>query len=464
MIYISLARDEVACNMNHLAKLTLYYLQKEEDISCNFILHLNLMFRFLYTLEFQYVQLFFFTILQFYEKQQIKAKNADSFYRYCRYSEFFVDLSKAILDGEEALDMKKADVTYKPGRIKDIIQLKADATMPEGSLDTTSRKTKIPPLPEEGSGVDVDVDNCKDLLLKNKPKYPKRLALSSLPYLPVHSLNSINKIEDASDDMTLLSKYEKLKKFPSIREKWERLYQRVKSDEPSIIVSVDEEKKRKQSVTTQEPAPRKPSRILGGPGNTLGNLLGARDKRDSGISSHRTQTNNTNKTTLGASELPKLPAIRSPVLRKDSLQTSNQSTDLPSSKIPSKSIHYSMRSHPSTPFILDEALESSALNMLGNLYPLSVKAYVQSDLDKEAKKPAYQPNLVKENDEYALILAEAVHIMVRQAIENEQQAEFREKLGLKVKDYSKFWPALFEPLKSKFFDLIFKVIYECTAL
>lgn len=467
--------------MNHVAKLMLFCLQKEEKISLNYLIHFNLPFRFLSSMEFQVIQHFFLTILQFSDKQPIQPSTAEMFYRYFRYSEFFVDVAKAVLDGEDALDSKKSDQAFKPGRISELINLKSEATVPDGNQSFESsnetRKNRFSVLPEEDFGLKVDIDRCKDSLMKRRPsssKSKKMMPLPSLPYLPIRTIHSLES-EDSThvSNLPSLTHLEKLKKYPSLREKWDK-HTPLPQEEPPLesFRSIDDKKPRPTNSKDQARTPKRSSTFA----NNLNQPLSAKKRGLPQVFDFKVEPNTISQApssrrtklpsiTVSPKQMILSPKLNSPPTQKDAsvLDTSrsmnaSRSQLTPGKRAMPKRVVKIGRSISTSPFTMDESLEATALDTLNGLYPLSVKAYLQSDLDKESKKSSYQANYVKDNDNFSLLLAELLRIIVQMAVENDDNIEFKKKLNIKVKDYSKFWQAMLEPQKCKVFELLFKVI------
>lgn len=482
MIYVSLARDEINCNMNHIAGLTLYYLQKEEDLSLNYIFHFNLLFRFLLGLEFQFIQQIILTLLQFSNKQKLTDSNAKKVYRYCKYTEFFIDIAKAILDGEENLDKTKADQSYRPDRLTDFVKLKTEAAIPVSRSDTNVRKSRFLPLPEENPSFEADIDRCKTLLLSKKPRNSRRrqsqtpmdvskeesnFSKEPLKYQHVPPLETIK-----------IGQIEKLKNFPSLKEKWEVIEQMNKSKDLPSVNSLDDDSK-KQSFSLDPIASKRSSKFMPErtkhPSQTTHLQIPAGTSRTNESKDNQTPqgrrrfqstfTPDLKSTPENALDLKGVAASSKNTARKNSLLSErslevlkppdNIGTNASNNKSHSRT--QSFGSVKAYPFTLDESLEQTALTTLSSLYPLSTKAFYKSELDKESQKPCYQPTYVKENDSFSLMLAEFLHLMIKTAIETEAYSDFRERLNLSTPNYSGFWQALLEPHNGKVFELIFKV-------
>ena len=471
--------------MNHVMGLTLTFLQKEEDICFNYILHFNLLYRFIQGIEFQQAQLFILTLLQFDEKKLLKQKNAQTMYKYCKYSEFFLDLAKLILNGEESLDQSKTDQRYKPGRVKELIKLTSEATLPE--VETAAfapiKRDKAAILPEDDHNFEADIDLCKALLLKSKQRKTRK----KIPTKPSLSRKDVN-LQDTSQEIQALqhptvpsqTKLEKMKKYPSLREKWNLIEQQVGGKESTSRTSLEEEnKKQSSSVDTRSPSKKtsnfnfdrtrstvRGTQILAGQNSTAAVLASNDGKESPPRARNQTmkfsntiarqpvtaQASNQNNTSM---------PIRDSSHSEISFDTSKQNISLSKDGINQKqvlkaNIYGSIKANP---FTLDESLECSALSTLSTLYPLSTRAYFQSDLDKESKHPNFQPNYVKIHDNFSLLIAEMVHIMIRKAFESEQHVDLIQKLNRPLIDYSMFWQAVFEPQNCKFFELLFKVFF-----
>jgi hypothetical protein len=96
------------------------------------------------------------------------------------------------------------------------------------------------------------------------------------------------------------------------------------------------------------------------------------------------------------------------------------------------------------------------METLNTLYPVATKALIETDMDKESKKPEYTPLYIKENDSFSYAVCEALDIIIRKSLNSASDMKFKKLMGLPNVDYSIFWSALLEAQPQKFFERLLR--------
>ena len=221
-----LRKDEANCNMNHMARLTEFYIRRDPDLCINYILHYNLLYRFIQNIEFPIVQNLVLTIFDCSDNGHgIGAENFKKVLKYSKLTTFFNDLVFVILNGEKELDPKKFEVSYKPVGIESIVHIKEDNVEGEQheNYDNQTLHYEIPPpkseaLLEEVNGFRIDIDGLK-IIFKNRSSQPqspiisraasplnkisKKLMTMYPSFVEKHEIDKIEEIQNitSSDDI-----------------------------------------------------------------------------------------------------------------------------------------------------------------------------------------------------------------------------------------------------------------------
>ena len=84
--------------MNHVAKLTEFFLKKEQDVSVNMLITYNIPFNFILLLDFPIMRNFLtFLIGNMYHHSYLNIKNQVRLWKYFSITNFFIDLANLML-------------------------------------------------------------------------------------------------------------------------------------------------------------------------------------------------------------------------------------------------------------------------------------------------------------------------------------------------------------------------------
>ena len=144
---------------------------KSQKLCINYLLHYNLLYKFFQNIDFPYVQRFFLIILNCLPHvKELDQKLYQKVLDYFRLSNIFLDMSKIILNGEDAFPNEKLGVNYKPEGITSIIDLpqnrcsiscyKRDRSVSVEAANNAS----TPKLVEETKGFELDIDRIKEYI------------------------------------------------------------------------------------------------------------------------------------------------------------------------------------------------------------------------------------------------------------------------------------------------------------
>lgn len=453
LMMISVAKDHFICNVNHIVKILLHCFKRHQDLLVNYILFYNFPFRFLKAMEFQHVSNFFLAVFGLHHEIQLTAENSGRVSKYCRITDFFKDLASAILSGESSLDESKMDQNYKPPQVSELINLDFHA-LAKFSIDSLTSNPKSQKLDTLDEKLELlpDIDRIQEVLdrgIFNKTH--------------THFQQPTHKKAAADESLKPKLSPEKAAKYPSLRERWDKMYPQ------------SENAKSQESVN-----------------KSLSSLNDSYSRSNFGmISKHLTDqivergTNNTNNQISMRSHQTKgqLNSAKSAVqlrkmihISKDSKKDLNGHSKIVSdsktsdlSSILSEGLskkNYSpyrrklpnlCKSQLASPYLIDESMDQGLVHHLSEFYPSSTKILVETDVEKEAKKAEFAPAKILQHEEFSIQLSELLYLLISQVLEN-QSGKFRELLQQQQKfDYEGFWYAVLDSGESKFFELILKV-------
>lgn len=169
VLYLSsfLQRPEGICNMNHVAKLTEYFLKKEQDISMNLMITYNIAFIFMTYLDFPLMQNFFvFLIGNMYHHSYLNVKNQTRLWKYLAISNFFIDFANLMLyPSIDKFPIEKMKDSWHPYDVSPFIvqkELKNELALDHKKDEADQH---LVALFEEYTGFRTDIDRVKSLLL-----------------------------------------------------------------------------------------------------------------------------------------------------------------------------------------------------------------------------------------------------------------------------------------------------------
>ena len=156
--------------MNHVAKLTEYFIKRNQDLSINLLFNYNILFKFLQYISFPYVRDFIlYFVGNFYHQTRLSIKNQNKLWRYLLNSHFFQDMAKVMfhgtlakLDSNKSTDLYKAiDIEINVGTHETMAdELKEDPYNPNSHGLTADSNAIL----EEFTGFRTDIDRLKGKL------------------------------------------------------------------------------------------------------------------------------------------------------------------------------------------------------------------------------------------------------------------------------------------------------------
>lgn len=459
--------------MNHVIKVIEYYFKKEEqDLVLSYILHYNLLFRFLKLLDFPFVSNFFLVIFSLSRDISPSKENRARIFEYCRITEFFQDFVSAILHGESHLDPEKIRERYKPKNVAELIDLTAgmkpkepkeeleeaenlneNQESPTGKPSESKRKP-LPPLPEEGVGFSVDIDRIKDILSAKKKLRGKRGLRILNPQKLGNSTGHIMRPTEskAQTSNSTSTSFEKQRITVPLRKNdasgnhalngsqkcpsMEDYYGTSNEDIKNIIADHFKGRNSQQRAGSPflhdrviESSPRS--------SNHSGKRLNAMFQSNPNSTLHSIKD-----------ELNKQSTHLSSLLTVDSRKAESPMFRSTASLL--------TKSQLAIPYLIDETMDQELLHEINDLYPSGSRILVQSEIDREAKLPTFAPNHILNHDKVPLELTDLLFNMINQALEPDHPALGNMTELTKI-NANFFWRCLFDTTKGNIFEILLKV-------
>ena len=366
-------------------------------------------------------------------------------YQYCETTNFFVDFCHALLDGEEHLDASKTDVKYKSGLVRKLINLLLE---PRVDSDTSPgpHANNLPiVIIEEKYNFANDIDRLKEII-KNRKKLKPHINQNNSTYFQRKNSKPVDVSSMYSEENL---KY--LSKYPSLLEKYEEIKFRREQEMIQQQFLLSQELKSGKQLESPSSNTRRLRESVRTIVNNKGRIL-------NGIQRMNTQSNEEepgmlirkSATGLGniirslsktlvseesASKGPELSLQKTMLMR--TFTAFRSATNLMDNN---NIIAANNNTEKLNAFTVDESMCRGALSVLGKLYPPMVSVYLESPVDQLSKKVNYMPKYVRDNDEYNLLMAETLHLMVQLAIENSaQETRLRSYLKISSQGHSPFW-------------------------
>ena len=447
---MTLHRDEVVCNMNHIFKLIELFVITEQDLSINLILHYNFLFRFLQALDFPLSSQFYLLILGLAEDFPITLQNLSKVYKYCQQTEFFLDIAMAVLHGESKIDTKKFDLRFKPNRVSDMIIL---STEPNPDQDYHALKVieakKKKRLPEEEHTVPGDIDRILEKLKRHHIR--SMTDISGKMWSRPKIATSLTKLNFGGPSLSI----EKMKKYPSLYDKALELERQASLSRTDLENSPRTNRSYRRHNSTKKLS----MKLIQGSQTPNQNSfrISVESKKGSDPGKDRGSL------TKLPSEPKEVVVIKTnPPPFKLNLVSTTHTTPRGNTGFHKRALTSQGPRVTETgstllsPYAVDESLNPKALAELSGLYPSNIVEMMESDIEKEAKTQEFSVTAILQNDEYCLKLCELLHMMIRKIIEKARSAKF----GLPsapINDIKSFWWAFLEPQKCLFFELLLKV-------
>ena len=490
-LYNALTKDEISCNMNHVIRVILYCVTHEQDICVNQILHYNFLFRFLKLTDFALVPQFYISILGYDDQLKLSVENTEKILKYCHYTYFFSDLAQAILYGEDSIDEKKLETTYKPSSVRDLIKLEGEADSDNFSYAGLDSENAYKKLYEEKPGVYADIDRIKEI--RSNVRGKKKTIQKGHQRAESHSVGH-KRVFSINTRPNNLPSPLRAQKYPSLVEKWDTLY----PDTPNWDLAEKGDSQARKGPTTLRVTRSKvvPQRLSFTRERNNLTLENPNNLSESNNISHSRSVSKQLlspssqlviiKKEVSAKRISSIASSARPDSQMSQLRKGpNQETNLSNTTLtlldePSKSANYNSKttkalkvlistssiasvSGPLTannktiiPYNIDASLESDATARLSKLYPADLKAYDETKFERESKNETFSVNEILENDHFSVALCEIVHALLKRVIEADGN-KLRKMLQLPDIDPSEFWAAMFENNRAQVFESFYKV-------
>jgi len=508
-LFVNLHRPDVLCNFNHVAKVVEYFLKKDPEVCINYIIHYNLPFRFLQFAEFQYVQHFILTLFNCSETpNDIGEEEFKKMIKYAEATNFFQDWANGILLGQRGIPSNKIDVIYKPSGVENLIQLHPDAEI-ESSRDDkspTHQSEQINYLVEEAGGFRSDIDLIQNVV-RNKKKVDSKLLINKSQPSPNKSPQSKRvypslvekrkKMEEEEEAklQTLEAAYNNsggqgsknflLGSQQSVKGSSSQVLDKLPSQKyENLSIKIPQTHQTKTQATKTDSSDKFIERLSTPPDqNRKTTTQNAANLRTPGqqiplktefasrkISTATEGTRKPNTASNTASNFhSNLPSNRdaptkpefyattdSKFKRRDDTDNKNElrksSQDLAlNSKVTKRTILNELDPEP---------LGEKELQNFNNLYIVSTKNMVETEIEKEAKKPEYSVSNIRANDSYSLALCELLDVLLKKTFMNSENPKISKLIGLPDVNFAPLWAAIFADGEGQVFTRLLKVKFS----
>jgi len=511
-LYVTLAtKEDSMCNFNHIAKVTEFLLTKESEVCVNYLIYYNLLYKFAQNIEFPYVQHFFLTLFNCSNDStsRITEQAFLKISKYCEIVSFWSDTAKAILYGPLGFDSHKFHFDYKPNGIEALINgaiKPSDLEMLFGdSAPSTKAVNHDPLLENELNGFNLDIDALYTTVVSNKKKNngQKSKVINDYENVPTPSKEIIQRYASLREKYksTLGSSLADVKETdekesqPSSNRNFRGDVKRISEKSETRLGTVPNDSRRniayqsKKNEVLSNPksfivktipdyrtfVPTKTTTKFFRPSTQQGATDGKRSISKQMLDPLRTDGFRSIKTANARSEDFGMNSLQ---------QIRDQNMSVTSKQATSKQ-HLEVRRffrETSKPEIITLATEyyndgmtTEDAQMLNILYPLTCTNRIQTEVDKEARKPDFQIPNIKSNDIFSVPACELLDNLFRKALsttihdidETSESEETMENRGKKLRhemkkklarpdgDYSSFWTAIFCS-NSKLFSFLLK--------
>ena len=478
--------------MNHIAKLTECFLIKEQDNSLNLLISHNILFNFMLYLDFPLVRNFFlFAIGNLYHHSYLTIKNQIRLWKYLSGSSFFIDFANLMLIPDK-FDLSKTRDSFQPYD-KSLFMVAKDSKFEySNDFHKGDESENFISLFEEYNGFRTDIDRVKSVIHGKKTYLLTKVVKQVSMYNKLKSVDADSKGRDLSKQTgetrtnnlaseksseTIIDKNFLETKFLIKKQSSIRISEWKKKQSPELLQSSPKNIKDLQSPTHKTEIKKfflqdKISNKRKSKGKSMTCM--------SDIKNHLEISRETSKFTihhnLGKSLLPQLNSKINSISKKSYIsmdfKNSENNKILPSinekknlkkgylRKVINvnekhKGIELSLAKQQ--PYIT-EVIEYSKVKInLKELYPNSLIHLKENDVDRKAKDLNFSLQIIKENDYYALHIAEILSLIIKNAIENYTNIDLKKKIEYVQKDYSFLFEALFSPENGKFTEILFEV-------
>ena len=481
--------------MNHVAKLTEFFVKKEQDISVNMMITYNIPFNFIVFLDFPIMRNFLtFLIGNMYHHSYLNIKNQVRLWKYFSITNFFIDLANLMLFAStDKFPQEKNKEGWHPYDVSSFIvqkELKNDPSIDNKKDDHDDVQIS---LFEEYSGFRTDIDRLKNVI------HGKKTYLISRVVNQINTINKLKSLELFTMDAPVKANVDKRTNTEGdISEK----VRQIPKKKQSIRISswkkqqtIDYNKETENSSPKNEADSSKRISTLPSPikksGNDSVNESGRKIREKGKFKSMTFFSEMKNKVggrgnqnfQLTNDEKKMIPSITP-------FNSKNPSRDLKSLDFRNNSINTNIGSPTAKNFVirtqntnnlkkiinqgqknkllelakqqqpyLTEAIEVSRMKtVIKELYPTSLHFIKETDVDRKSRDPAFSVDKIIENDYYAIYIAEILSVIIKNAVENYTNYNIKKKIEYVQKDYNALFIALFTPEDGKVLELLFEVI------
>lgn len=443
-----LSKDDGTINMNHVAKLTEYFLKRNQDLSLNLLFNYNLLFKFMQYINFPCVRDFLlFFIGNFYHQTRLTIKNQNKLWKYLQFSYFLQDFAHIMLSGSlSKFDVNKATDMYKAIDIElniGIHETQAEDAA-ENDILTNSNSIKTSeanPVLEEFTGFRTDIDRIKEKVQNKTNIWAGKKLSNELMVIKAFRTGPKKKEQDVDQNVgefarKLLKTIEtvRLTEFINIpKPKEDQLMKSLFDNSSSYKSSPLRKSQQSKSILLTRP----PLKAL----KSVRSLLPSENSVMSNSLLKELTINNKNENNLTArrAEKKKTTIIMEKIIGKNTI---------PAFENEKKGYLFE-----SAPYIPQKKQRKE-------LYPLSFRDFDETKFDRKARSKVFEFEYIEETDKvFGLHAAEILSIIIKNAIENYDHPFMKKIINFNGKEYSLLINAIFQPDKGIIFTMLFEVFF-----
>lgn len=391
-----------------MALLMISFLRKEPSVCLNFVMHYNIPLFFLENIDFKIVRSFLLMICSpsslygtVFQKDLI-----DNFWRYLKYTGFFVDLARKMFSNQP-VPKEKLSVHFKPfnGNLISLTTFGGTDTDISLKFDDDDEQMKDGSkyiLTEDKKALKSDIDQIKEVLLKKR----KFKTIKSV----AHSISTQNKGMHAFNEAKLTARSNSnLSEQPSAKNS-----QRTQPRKDTKKTPKAGREESKESLSQEN----------GTHGNISGNLKEPGEPStpnwQGSVFSQQHQARKSFKEKEKEKEKEKLSVGRNTILLIPQLQSLVN------------------------------------LTLLDDLYPNPIKIHSKESLLTEAKNWKYSVEYFMENEEMAIGVCDFLLDLVGDIVMTYDPNPWRDAFGLKEKNILFLLTSMFEDSESELFTVLFR--------
>lgn len=412
--------------------LTESLFRREPEISVGYILHYNLLYKFVQNIEVPHIKQLLLTLFKTSEHAKDVSEEAyRKLLRYCSLSQFFPDLSQAILQGWKAFEANKFSLRYKPPGVENLISIAFEASDKQSREELSSQESidiRESILSIEKNGFKIDIDNLKPILENeidfNKEEFiqahtytrttPK---LKQKRYSNFPSLSELSSKDESISEEIRTNENTRPKKF--LRQNTIFLPKVNDNSTPKKVYSLTSLDSVPKSFVKTTKKPTSLTSLDENYTNTVNEKLKkiVDSKTSQGIMKkigRYTHTEKHGSSQEGSEHQRAIHSVQFLEISKDAPRFIRQNTK--SNKKNSRPIQRALHKEFDV-----EILDKQMIEELDRLYPTTFKA--KTPIELEASEEEFNVVNLRTNDHFPLALCEFLEALFRQAVSRSYDAE-----------------------------------------